>query len=211
MIVSDTEKKIGMTLGRHVIRDQKEIDSIIIYKKDHDGLFRIERSFSFPFPNACIQFYFDNSDDNYLKFFSKEQVFRFNYLQEFDDQHLESLKIQVLYKIDNQCDQDPSYGYFNQDQTKFILTSSQDCLYVDIVKKIEIDLDDREEVANIQSIHACDQYFYIFANKKSDRLGYYFFSIDIEKPEDDIEYFINWTNKLDIACCDLNVLKEWRP
>ena len=85
MIVSENEKKIGMTLGRHVIRDQKEIDNIIIYKKDHDGAFRIERTFKFPFPTACIQFYFDINDDNYLKFFCKETVFRFNYLQEFDD------------------------------------------------------------------------------------------------------------------------------
>ena len=209
MIVSDNEKKIGMTLGRHVIRDQKEIENILIYKKDHDGVFRIERNFKFPFPNACIQFCFDNNSDNYLTFFSKEQVFRFNYLQEFEDQ--QSLQIQVLYRIENQCDEDPSYGYFNTDQTKFILTSSQDCLYVDIEKKIEIDLDDREEVANIQAIHACDEFFYVFANKKSDRLGYYFFSINIERPEEDIDYFINWTNKLDIACCDLNVLKEWCP
>ena len=35
------------------------------------------------------------------------------------------------------------------EQSKFILTSSQDCLYVDIDKKIEIDLDEKEEVANI--------------------------------------------------------------
>lgn len=74
-----------MTLGRHMIRDQKEIENILIYKKDHDGVFRIETNFKFPFPNACIQFCFDKRDDNYLTFFSKEQVFRFNYTKAYED------------------------------------------------------------------------------------------------------------------------------
>lgn len=64
-------------------------------------------------------------------------------------------------------------------------------------------------MANIQAIHACDQYFYVLANKKSDRLGYYFFSINIDNPEEEPDYFMNWTNKLDIACADLNVLREY--
>lgn len=82
-------------------------------------------------------------------------------------------------------------------------------MYVDIEKRIEIDLDDKEQIANIQAIHACDEYFYVFANKKNERLGYYFFIIDIKNPENEFDYLINWTNKLDIACCDVNVLQEF--
>ena len=42
LIVSDSEKKIGMTLGKRLIRDQKEIEDIVIYKKDPDGKYTID-------------------------------------------------------------------------------------------------------------------------------------------------------------------------
>lgn len=84
MIVSNDEKKIGMTLGRKLIKDAKVIDSIIIYNKDHDGDYKPEIQFKVPFPKACIQFYFDQEYKNFLIFFSKESVFRFNYLQDME-------------------------------------------------------------------------------------------------------------------------------
>lgn len=41
---------------------------------------------------------------------------------------------------------------FNADQTKFIVNSSQDVLYVDIEKAEEIDLDEREKISLILNI-----------------------------------------------------------
>lgn len=118
------------------------------------------------------------------------------------------LNREFVYQIQNQCEDFPNFGYFNQSQNKFIITSSQDCLYVDTEKNIEIDLDEQEMIANIQNIMSDEERFYVFANKKEGRLGYYLFSIDIDDPEKEPEYFINWTNKLDIANCDLSLLKE---
>jgi hypothetical protein len=41
-----------------------------------------------------------------------------------------------------------------------------DILYVDIVNRREIDLDDREEISAIQNIITDSNHFYVLANKK---------------------------------------------
>ena len=61
----------------------------------------------------------------------------------------EAKQAEEMYRFDNALDANPKFGVFNFDQTKFIITSSEDILYVDINKQIEIDLDDREEVSSI--------------------------------------------------------------
>lgn len=72
LTVSEDEKKVGVTLGKRLIKDGKEIDKLLIYKKDHDGVFQVEQLFKFPFPDACIQFLFDCKNTDELIFFSKE-------------------------------------------------------------------------------------------------------------------------------------------
>ena len=69
---------------------------------------------------------------------------------------------------------------FNDDQTKFIVTSALDILYVDITTGHEIDLDEREDISAIQNIVTDHSHFYVLANKKDGRLGYYLFAIDID-------------------------------
>lgn len=83
-----------------------------------------------------------------------------------------------------------------------------DILYVDIKSGKEIDLDDREEISAIQNIITDDNHFYVLANKKEARLGYYLFSVNLNNPDEDSEYLIQWTNKLDIGNCDLHLMEE---
>ena len=75
----------------------------------------------------------------------------------------------------------------------------------------EEDIDEQEEISSIQNIIADDWNFYILANKKESRLGYYLLWISIDKPENPCEYLIRWTNKLDIANCDMHILDEKGP
>lgn len=77
-------------------------------------------------------------------------------------------------------------------------------------KRREIDFDDREMISSIQNILSSDTHFFVLANKKEQRLGYYLFSIEIAHPEKDSQYYINWNNKLDIANCDIQFMKEQR-
>ena len=55
-----------------------------------------------------------------------------------------------------------------------------------------MDIDERENISEILNILADDTYFYILANKKNDITGYYLLMIEINDPEKDPIYLINW-------------------
>jgi hypothetical protein len=75
-------------------------------------------------------------------FFTKENIFLWDYKDEGKDRT-------IVYNLTNTLEDHPKFGVFNNDQTKFIVTSSQDILYVDTITKKEIDLDDREIISSI--------------------------------------------------------------
>lgn len=60
---------------------------------------------------------------------------------------------------------------------------------------------------------ADDHYFYILANKKEGKLGFYLYKLDFNKPYSDkgkkeSDYLIRWNNKLDIADVDVALMDE---
>ena len=60
---------------------------------------------------------------------------------------------------------------------------------------------------------ADDHYFYILANKKEGKLGFYLYKLDFNKPYSDkgkkeSDYLIRWNNKLDIADADVALMEE---
>lgn len=79
-------------------------------------------------------------------------------------------------------------------------------MLIDIDSKEEIDIDEKERIGDILNIHADNQYFYVIANKKEGKLGYYVFMIDINDINGEYIYLIQWTNKLGIAGVDLKVI-----
>ena len=103
---------------------------------------------------------------------------------------------------------------FSPDQSKFIVTSDKDILYVDMSERDkdrrEIDFDDKEGIDSIKNILATKDHFFVLANKRNHRLGFYLFSIDIKNPHNDSKYFIKWNNKLDINDCDMQQMIETR-
>jgi hypothetical protein len=102
----------------------------------------------------------------------------------------------------------PHYAYFSNDQKKFIVTSNEDILFVDMVRKIEIDLDEREEIENIKSCLGDDSHFYILANKRFERLGFFLLSFDLNNYDKPCDYLISWSNKLDIDDCGIHMMHE---
>lgn len=74
--------------------------------------------------------------------------------------------------------------------------------------KRELDIDEKENIGCLQNIVADETHFYVLANKKDHKLGYYLFMIDLQNPEHEYTYLINWNNKLDIADCDLQIMRE---
>jgi len=48
----------------------------------------------------------------------------------------------------------------------------------------------------------------LLANKKDEKLGFYLLMINMDDPENDVQYLISWPNKLDFANCNLYLMKE---
>ena len=110
--------------------------------------------------------------------------------------------------MDNRLKEQPLFGIFNADQSKFLVTSNEDILFVDMRKKLEIDIDEQEGIDLLQQIIAVENEFYVMANKQWGQLGYFIFSFDIEDPTKPAKYLINWTNGLEIANCDMHYFNE---
>ena len=73
---------------------------------------------------------------------------------------------EVVYQIENALEDFPKFGVFDKMQRTFIVTSSKDILYVNMVEEIEVDIDDAEGISDIKNIIYKNNHFYIIANKK---------------------------------------------
>ena len=82
---------------------------------------------------------------------------------------------------------------------------------------MEIDLAAQEAVAGVESVLADDHVFYILANRREEKLGYYLFTVDQKDPTGEgytpaarhsDKYLINWNNKLDIANCSMHIMYD---
>ena len=146
-----------------------------------------------------------------MLFFCKDELSRFHYGDEGQDR-------ETVFAYKKGLEAAPKFGVFNKDQTQFIVTSEDEIRYVDRVKTKEIDLAVQEGVAGIESVLADDLDFYILANKRDHKLGYYLFTVNQADPEGNganspsprspEKYLINWNNKLDIGNCALHIMYD---
>ena len=101
----------------------------------------------------------------------------------------------------------PQFATFSPDQGKFIVASETEAMFVNMDDYIEIDLDDMEELESIKNCTCDGQYFYLMANKKEKKLGYYILRLNMNKPGE-IDYLVQWNNKLDINDVNLDIFEE---
>ena len=97
----------------------------------------------------------------------------------------------------------PVYFQCNEEQNVFIAASDEDCVYVNLTKNIEIDIDKKFAISVIRQLtyDEEDKVFFILANKVgelSPKLGFYVVKMNCENPEQ-CEFMIKWKNKLDIG------------
>ena len=74
----------------------------------------------------------------FLYYFKKNKILSLQELLEIDA----SGKRKTIYKFENPLEEQPNFGIFNDDQTKFIVTSALDILFVDMNTELEIDIDE---------------------------------------------------------------------
>ena len=58
------------------------------------------------------------------------------------------------------------------------------------------------------NVAADSQHFYVLANKKDKKIGFFLFIIDFDGPNEPYKYLINWYNKTPIQQVDLYFLVE---
>lgn len=85
-----------------------------------------------------------------------------------------------------------------------------------MLNQIEVDLDNEFKISDFKSILYDEGYFYLMANKRENKLGFYLIKIDqhnlfvdIDKREEsklkEKMFLINQMNKLDIGDIDINI------
>lgn len=143
MTVSNDNQKIGVSLGRNIIKDHYKLTEIAIYIRSSNGEFELEKLRDFDFEDACPTFHFNVKNTNELFFFTREEVFKLDYKDEGKDR-------ETIYTLENVLGDQPNFGTFSPDQRKFIVTSAHDILYVNMDEtnpdKREIDYDDKESI-----------------------------------------------------------------
>jgi len=127
---------------------------------------------------------------------------------------------EVLYTFKRPMEDVPKFGVFNSKQDCFVVTSAKSVFFVNVRTKEEVDIGTRECVADIQNITVSskDDEFFVLANKRDARLGYYLFRVKIDDPGAELtkdadglpasDYLIRWENKLQIANCDIQMLQQ---
>ena len=101
----------------------------------------------------------------------------------------------------------------NADQTIFLVASPQDCLYIDVKRNIEVDMDDEHNLKNFNTIlfDAEDNQIYIIANKLNGELGFFILRLEGKDPYQKKgvnQFIVKWPRKLDIDDCHINILKD---
>jgi hypothetical protein len=96
LTVSDDETRIGVCLGQKLIKDQERITEIAIYTltDEESGKYELEKLRDFEFSDVCSRFYFDPKKPTALVFFSRNEIFNFDYVDESKDK-------EVIYELDN--------------------------------------------------------------------------------------------------------------
>ena len=156
--------------------------------------------------NICKRIYFHASDRQALIMVTAEEIITYNFYKD---------ESRTLFDFQNLPEQ-PEFFIFNEEQTVCIVTTTTDSAMVNIRTKDEHDLDRYFGITDIKSVIFYDDDFYILANKRGAKLGYYLLRIPEESPDrhdDDPSkkedmFLMNYANKLDIGDVNLYVLKE---
>lgn len=159
-----------------------------------------------------MRFEFNAKNNDQLIFFQHDKVFMIDITDESVNQ--------TLYRFKEPLVDQPTFGAFNRAQDKFIVTSTADVRYCDLKKPdAELDLDDELDISAIESITVDDEHFYVLANKRHQKLGFYLFQVNQKTPRNvkdkhgrvvaqNIKCLISWNNKLDVGNSEMAIMEE---
>jgi hypothetical protein len=109
MTVSADDQKIGVAMGKNIIKEQYQLTEIAIYIRDPStGLFELEKLRDVEFNDACSTFHFNIKNTNELLFFTTDEVFKLDYMDEGKDR-------ETICRLENTLNDQPNFGTFSPD------------------------------------------------------------------------------------------------
>ena len=117
---------------------------------------------------TCSNFEFNRNDTTKLMFFTATEIIQYDYMEtDFSEQE------KTIKTMKNMFYDPPIFGIFSECQTKAIVTSVNDILFIDLTKSLsdgstgfELDIDEKESLGDILNIITDNKYFYVISNKK---------------------------------------------
>jgi hypothetical protein len=125
MTIGRTQNRIGVSIGRLIVRNEERIEEIVIYKKGDDGLFEFNAIRPFEFHEACPQFMFNFNNRNELLFFDRNGIFAYDYIQGV-------ISDSELYAYNKPMHEIPKLAKMNDTQDKFLVASAHSVYFADI-------------------------------------------------------------------------------
>lgn len=116
-------------------------------------------------------------------------------------------------------DEQPESFIFNDDQTACVIATTRNSRMIDFGNAQDHDLAQLFGISQIKSVLYFEGHFYIMANKRDQRLGFYLLRIpqadpvkasadaDWEKKREEM-FFMNYRGKLEIGDVDMHILNE---
>jgi hypothetical protein len=134
-----------------------------------------------------------------LIFAKKDVIFEVNF---------ETEEITILYTFSRPFTLQPSFFVANKNQELFTVASVHEGIWVDLKKLYDVDLDELYNILAITQViydHE-DQSFYLLANKKDGKLGFFLIKYNAKNPA--VHNFLTmWHSLLEIGDASISIFR----
>lgn len=201
---------MAIITGKNLIKKEQQANQLFIFKKQEnkEGAISFVQEVrvilldldQFKQEKTCTVFYFKNDNSRIrdtLLFAFKDKIISLNF---------NNWMIKTVATFEVPLDQQPRFFEVNDAQTIYIVSTQQECIYVNTELNKQVDMDEAFLIKDIKFVKYDndDNSFYILCNKYKEKLGFYLLKTDADRPLKH-RFIIKWKNKLDIE--DTNVFK----
>ena len=160
------------------------------------------------FNKVSVQFYFKalqpgQSDYTTLIFVKQDRILELDFTKSVEK------CVETIYIFQMPLNRQPEFFQMNDEQKLMIISSAEDGVYIDMLKRQEIDLDDKFNIGCIKEIihDQEDGFFYVLANKYDEKLGFFLIRMN-DSDTNDFKFLTKYKNKLDIGDATVSVLRD---
>lgn len=200
--ISQNDQYFSLLSGKILPKQIEEIHQLHVYKisksLDIELISAINLPEQFRYVSKCFSFH-KSCQEREILLFTRQCVYLYDYVCKSGKK---------VFNFVNMLDLQPDYVTFNDSQEYGIIATNKDLLWVNLMTKDEVDIDELFQISSVRAINVFEDKFYILANKFRKKLGYFLLELDIDKPMETKQpkFVIRWTNKLHIDDAALNFI-----